>query len=117
MSKANESGFRANGAFQKSKMMDADSAVRIIQSGSTVAFCGAGGGITEPALIINAFCWGQESACVIITGYRRPDLSFWNCSRARAIGQGVGQLYKCRIRDARYRGYGQEEQCRGCRRL
>jgi len=54
MSKVAESGFRAKAAFQKSKIMDADTAVRAIQSGSTVAFCGAGGGMTEPTLIINA---------------------------------------------------------------
>ena len=54
MSKVAESGFGAKAVFQKSKIMDADTAVRAIQSGSTVAFCGAGGGMTEPTLIINA---------------------------------------------------------------
>lgn len=54
MSRVGESGSSMNSKSQTSKIMDADSAVRLIQSGSTVAFCGAGGGMTEPTAIINA---------------------------------------------------------------
>ena len=43
-----------NSRSKTSKITDADSAVRLIQSGSTVEFCGAGGGMTEPTAIINA---------------------------------------------------------------
>ena len=38
----------------QTKVMTADEAVKLIETGATVGFCGAGGGIVEPTEIINA---------------------------------------------------------------